>query len=90
MTAHDYMSRILSAAGTKLIDGNPLYSGREGHLRLAREIGAALRDFSAKEQETIRSSSYSVIYVRSCYLQPILDARDWIAEIDKGALCWAN
>jgi len=78
------MYNIYKACGVQLIS-NGLYSGREGHLRLAREIGYALRDFSREEQTEIIKSSYSTIYVRACFLKPILDAKDWIGEIIKAS-----
>jgi hypothetical protein len=86
VTANDYMSQIYSATGTKLIDGHPLYSGIDGHIRLAHEIGAALPDFTPSEQQTILSASYSAVYVRACNLRPILDARGWIREIINGRI----
>ena len=80
MTANDYMGQIYSACEDKLISGG-LYGGREGHLRLAREIGYALNDFDLNGQKTIISGSYSTIYVRACVLKPILDAKEWISEL---------
>ena len=81
----DYMDRMYNAIGTTLIDGNPIYGDRDGHLRLAREIGYALNDFTEAEQREILTSSYGTIYVRACRLKPILDAKEWTAEMRKGA-----
>ena len=81
-----YMADMRNALGTMLIDGqNYLYSGRNGHIRLAHEIGYALNDFKPNEQEEILTGSYSCIYVRACFLNPILDAKEWISEMRKGA-----
>jgi hypothetical protein len=85
MNAKDYMNRMYAATGTKLIDGHRTYSGKDGHLRLAREIGAALPDFTAAEQREILTASYSTIYIRACNLRPALDAKEWVEEIKKGA-----
>lgn len=87
-TATDYMDRMYAAVGTKLIGGRSPYSDKDGHLRLAREIGAALPDFPAKEQEEILKASYSRIYVRACSLRPRLDSKAWIKELKKGAASW--
>lgn len=78
MTVKEYMDNIRNAAGTKLIESDGLYSGREGHIRFAHEVGCALNDFDAKEQEELLHSSYSKVYVRACFLKPILDAVEWI------------
>ena len=88
MTARDYLDRVHAAAGTKLIDGHPIYSGADGHRRLAREIGAALRDFTPAEQREVLTGSYSAVYVRACNLRPALDAGEWAAEIKKGDAAW--
>jgi hypothetical protein len=83
MTANEYMAKMRQACGVKLVHGG-LYGGRDGHLRLAREIGYALNDFNDNQQRHILTSSYSVIYVRACFLNPTLDAKDWINEMIKG------
>jgi hypothetical protein len=78
------MDKMHGACGDKLLTPNSLWSGKEGHLRLAREIGYALHDFSVKEQSEILKSSYSKIYVRACGLKPLLNAKEWIKELIKG------
>lgn len=78
MTVKEYMDNIRNAAGTKLIESNGLYSGREGHIRFAHEVGCTLNDFDIKEQEEFLHNSYSSVYVRACFLKPILDAGEWI------------
>ncbi len=78
MTVKEYTDNIRNAAGTKLIESNGLYSGREGHIRFAHEVGRALNDFDVKGQEELLHSSYSNVYVRVCFLKPILDAGEWI------------
>ena len=81
MTVKEYMDNIRNAAGTKLIESDGLYSGREGHIRFAHDVGCALNDFDAKEQEELLHSSYSNVYVRVCFLKPILDAVEWIGSL---------
>lgn len=83
MTANEYMDNIFSACGDKLLAPDSPWSGKEGHLRLAREIGHALCDFTEKEQSEIIKASYSKIYVRACLIKPLLDAKEWINEICK-------
>ena len=77
MTAQKYMNEIYNAIGDKLINPSSIYFGRDGHIRLAREIGPALDDFQEKDQQEIVHGSYSYIYVRCCNLKPILDAKEW-------------
>lgn len=78
MKAEEYMNNIRNAVGTKLIESECLYSGKDGHIRFAREVGYALNDFGKKEQDEILHGSYSTVYVRACFLKPILDAGEWI------------
>ncbi len=78
--ANDYMRRLYKACGDKLLEGGS-YGGKSGHLRFARETGAALPDFNDEGQKEVQHSSYSVIYVRTCLLRPILDAKDWVAAL---------
>lgn len=82
--SNEYMRGIKEACGTELIEPEGLYCGREGHLRLARECGYALNDFTEKEQDNILKSSYSTIYVIACHLKPILDAKEWIDGLTEG------
>ena len=81
ITAKEYLSGMQSAVKKNglLIKPDTIYSGIEGHRRLAREIGFALNDFSKKDQEEIIHSSYSTIYVIGCNLKPLLDAKEWIS-----------
>jgi hypothetical protein len=81
--AKEYMSKIKSAVGDKLVNLNSVYYGREGHLRLARECGYALNDFNEDGQKEILHSSYSSIYVIRCNLKPLLNAKEWIYEMSK-------
>ncbi len=81
--ANKYMREIWQACGTKLVTDS-LYGDRDGHLRLAREIGAALPDFNDEGQKAILMGSYSVIYVRACFLRPKLDAKEWIGAMRIG------
>lgn len=78
-----YMEKMYKVSGRHLL-GDGIYSGKEGHLRLAREMGVALNDFGPAGEKAILSGSYSVVYVRACALKPILDAKDWISELKKG------
>ena len=76
--AKDYMMRMHNAIVDKLINPQSVYSGRDGHERLARECGYVLNDFNEEGRQEILKGSYSVIYVRGCNLKPILDAKEWI------------
>lgn len=81
--ANEYMQKMRGAIGSHLIDLNGVYTGKQGHLRLARECGYALNDFDKQGQEQILHSSYGGIYVIGCNLKPMLDAKEWIAEMRK-------
>lgn len=82
--AECYLSAMAAAIGTKLVEPASLYSGKEGHLRLARECGYALNDFDQEGQRLILSASYSHIYVKSCFLRPILSAKQWNRAMNAG------
>lgn len=69
-----------------LHDPGNMYYGRDGHLRLARECGYALDDFTDEAQKVILQGSYSIIYVTRCDLRPILGAAEWLIEVQAG-LC---
>ena len=80
-----YMVKMREASKLQLNNPDSIYYGEEGHLRLARECGYALRDFDKAGQAHILHGSYSVIYVSGCLLRPILDAREWMNETRKGS-----
>lgn len=82
--ANEYMTKMRSAVGRHINDPDSIYYGRDGHLRLARECGCALNDFDETGQREILSCSYGMIYVTGCNLKPILDAKEWIEEMQKG------
>ena len=79
------MVEMRAAAKSHLNNPDSIYYGEEGHLRLARECGYALRDFDKAGQAHILHGSYSVIYVSGCSLRPILDAKEWMNEMRKGS-----
>lgn len=82
--AEAYMSKMRSAVGHHLYNPDSVYFGKAGHLRLARECGAALNDFDSAGQKAILTGSYGMIYVSGCNLKPVLDAKEWISEMQKG------
>lgn len=81
--ANNYIREMRNAIGNKLIKSG-IYEGREGHLKLAREIGYALTDFNDEEIKHIKGLSYGSIYVICCNLKPILDAKEWIEGLTEG------
>jgi len=83
LSPETYLDSLFKALGAKLIDGHPLYSHKEGHLRFAWETGFALNDFDDKQQKDILSRIYSR-YIKACNLKPILDAKDLINEMING------
>lgn len=80
--ANAYLQQM-RAAVPYLYNPESPYFGRQGHLRLARECGTALNDFTDEAQRKILSCSYSMIYVTGCALRPLLDATEWIAEMQR-------
>lgn len=80
--AEEYMQNMRSAVVQHLNNSDSIYFGREGHLRLARECGVVLNDFNEAGQRTILSGSYGMIYVTGCNLKPILNAKEWISEME--------
>lgn len=83
-----YCKRIYDAAMSNyanLFRDGGIYEGKEGCLRLAREYGYGLADYKTqKEIDNDIGSSYSVLCVRVYQLKPPVDAKEWIAEINKG------
>lgn len=92
---NNYMAAIRSVAASLCRDGG-IYAGTEGCLRLAREVGPALVDFSRNERDisSMVSSTYSGICVVAYGLRPPLDASDWNAAVyqgvRKGLGTWKN
>lgn len=84
--ASRYLFAMRAAVGDKLIKPDGIYSGREGHIRLARECGYALNDFDRKGQTYILQGSYGTIYVSGCRLRPILSAAEWRAGLLAGKM----
>lgn len=82
--ANDYMDNIKNAVGNKLVEPEGMYADKDGHLRLAREVGYALANFNSKETKHIKGSSYNNIYVIGCNLKPILDAKEWVMRLEEG------
>lgn len=79
--ARNYMHEMGQAVMQHLLKEEGLYSNRDGHLRLARECGYALNDFTSEGQREILHGSYGQIYVIGCNLKPLLDASEWINEM---------
>lgn len=79
----EYIVRLKDAIGSKLVEMEGIYSNKDGHLRLAREVGYALTDFAEDERKHIIDLSYNA-YVIGCNLKPILDTKDWIEKLQEG------
>ena len=63
-----------------------LYAGKEGCLRLAREYGSCLSDYSKKEAKDALQSSYALICVVGYSMRPPVDAREWVKEVEKAMM----
>lgn len=78
----EYMSRIGRASARHCAEGG-LYAGKDGCLRLAREVGYALPDFSTRKSDLfdMMSRTYSGICVIAYNLKPPIDAKQWNNEM---------
>ena len=79
-----YIKNIKNAIGSKLIQSDSIYTGKDGHLKFAKEIGYALADFNKEEVIYIENISYNKIYVTACNLKPLLDSKQWNAGLGEG------
>jgi hypothetical protein len=76
MSARDYLINVRQALQISLSQSD-IYLGREGALRLAREIGACLSDSSPKEAYDGMRDSYNYVCVIGYNLKPPVDADEW-------------
>lgn len=76
----DYIKNVQQALSISLGNSN-LYEGTSGALRLAREIGACLRDSDEKDAQDYFDRSYNVVCVVGYGLNPPVDKKDWDAEV---------
>ena len=85
MTAIEYTREVglalVSSIG-RLGQDSPYY-GQDGCLRLAREYGYGLRGYAEKEAVDALRSSYGLICVIGYNLKPPVDAKEWVAEVEK-------
>lgn len=94
MELHAYMTSMSLACFRHMLpDGYYGRNGKEGHLRLAREMGHVLADMEGKERQDFLQASYGAIYVRACDLKPMLDGKEWVnmmlqAEEYKKEFAW--
>jgi hypothetical protein len=80
MSARDYLINVRQALQVSLAHSN-IYEGREGALRLAREIGACLNDSSPKEAYAGMRDSYNYVCVIGYNLKPPVNADEWNAAV---------
>lgn len=82
-----YMSGIGHAAMRHCTADGGLYSGEDGCLRLAREVGYALPDFSTspRDIQSMASSTYGAVCVIAYNLKPPVSARRWYTAVMEGA-----
>lgn len=81
-TASEYTDAIRQSASRHCIEEDGIYYGKDGALRLAREYGYGLLDFSEKDAREELRSSYGKICVICFNLKPPIDAKEWITEIE--------
>lgn len=83
MTAREYTDALMSVVMRHCLEANGIYKGKDGALRLAREYGYSLTDFTEKEAREELSSSYGRLCVRAYNLKPPINNKEWINEIFK-------
>ncbi|KTF59850.1 MULTISPECIES: hypothetical protein [Bacillus amyloliquefaciens group] len=79
-TYKNYLINVREALQTSLGQSN-VYVGRDGALRLAREIGFCLNDFNPAQARLALGDSYNLVCVMGYDLQPPLDKKDWDSEV---------
>ena len=84
MKAQEYINQMVVASTKHLISTEGIYSGKEGHMRFAREVGAAIPEFTTEEQKHFAQNSYGALYIKSCYLKPIISAKEWGVGLEQG------
>jgi len=78
----DYIKQVSNALKISLSQSN-VYSGKDGALRLAREVGSCLNDSPDDEARAYFDRSYNEVCVIGYNLKPPIDKREWDNEIMK-------
>lgn len=78
----DYLKKLQNALIYSLNQSN-LYRGKEGALRLAREIGSILKELDDKTANEYFNRSYNEICVIGYNLKPPVNKKEWDKEILK-------
>ena len=79
-----YIHNMRQAASCVLLGDNLCYKGKEGHLRLAREVGYALNDFDEEAQNEIIHSSYKLrrkTHTLACGMKVAFSMKNYISTI---------
>ena len=81
----EYMDKIRRAAMRHCLEDGGLYAGKDGCLRLAREVGYALPDISRRKDDLFEMmrSTYGGVCVIAYDLKPPIDAKAWLNEMSK-------
>jgi hypothetical protein len=82
-TAKEYTDKMYNVLMGNRQNLMSIYEGKNGALRLAREYGYGLNDFTEKERKDIIGSTYGALCVRFYNLKPPIDAKQWVTEIIK-------
>lgn len=85
MTLDEYIGSMRNCSMYHLSVEDSLYGHtKEGHLKYAREVGYALKDFDKSYVLKQLNSLYSRIYVINCNLKPILNSDEWNNALMEG------
>lgn len=80
MNAKKYLYKVREALSISLGQSN-LYRGRDGALRLAREIGYCLKDYPDEEAYQAFRDSYTYVCVMGYNRRPPVDKKEWDREV---------
>lgn len=78
----DYLKAVQQSLQISLGNSN-IYQGKDGALRLAREIGSALNDCDFKIAKEYFEKSYNEVCVIGYNLKPPVDKKEWDYEVQK-------
>lgn len=80
MVALDYLRKV----GRTVPVAGEIYEGKEGALRLAREVGFCLKDNPREEALEAVRDSYNYVCIIGYILEPPIDKKEWDAEVMRG------
>lgn len=84
MKIEDYIYNLEQSLRSNYEYTRELYEGKEGALRLAREIGYGLADFTVEERNKTVGSLYGIFAVKWYNLKPTVDSKEFFSAMAEG------